>query len=163
MRDRAFLVRAVLILVSLFMELGLALGTKPAFATPLNAWEHLCITDAEDNSRLCTTEYHLMQDDQEFVLYFAHNPRGTSPFVVEGPEGLLQGVVVTVDDNDALTSSNCEPDLCFFEKEPSAALLKQFRRGKEARLEIMGVENQHILDHMITLLGFTAAYGQYRQ
>jgi|GEM_PF-5057904 len=156
-------IRSVLGFGTLVLCLTLPPASKPAFATPLNAWEHLCITDIDDSSRLCTTEYHLVHDDQEFVLYFAHNPRGTSPFVVEGPEGLLKGIVITVDDKEPVTSSGCEPDLCFFDKNPSATLLKQFRQGKEASMVVLGDQDEQILEQLITLLGFSAAYGQYRQ
>ncbi len=135
--------------------------TATSRATPLNSWEFQCIHDIESGSKVCTTEMHLMESGVEFVLYFAHTHKGTSPFVAIGDELPFQVMQVQVDDKEPILAETCETGTCFFDKSSSRLLLSQFKKGGTARITI-SAPNNTLLDREVTLLGFSAAYGQFR-
>ncbi len=152
---------AVLIPVALGVILLCLLGPHQAAAVPLNSWEHYCFTDENEDGRVCTTELRAVYDDQEFVFYFARGPRGPVPLVVMGTQETLREMTVKVDDQAPLSTENCETGMCYFDVAKSKKLLRQFRRGRSARILILGSGSQVLFDDEITLIGFTAAFRRY--
>ena len=76
------------------------------------------------------------------------------------PKGYLIGHV-KVDDKDAVKADICDVGMCYFELEKSATLLKQFRKGRKARVSIVDDTLDSILDKDISLRGFTASYAKF--
>ena len=70
-------------------------------------------------------------------------------------------MTVRVDDQPPLATENCETGMCYFDVAKSKKLLRQFRRGRSARILIMGSGSRVLFDGEITLIGFTAAFRRY--
>lgn len=133
----------------------------PALATPLNSWEHTCFKGEGSPGQVCTTELHTVYDGAEFVFYFARGPKGTAPLVAQGGELAFTAMTIAVDENEPVAADNCATGSCHFEAKKSKKLLRQFRKGQIAKIEIMGEGPDRLFDGTITLLGFTAAYQRY--
>lgn len=135
---------------------------RAGLATPLNAWEHRCVEEEDNSTRVCTTEIAMQYDEHDFLFYFARGPSGPIPFIVQS-EGLdFQRMAVTVDDKDTLEADRCEVGVCFFEAQKSHKLIRLFRKGKAAHVLIEAAGSRVLFDAELTLTGFTAAYRRYR-
>ena len=148
---------AVLPLIFLFLVL-----TVPAAATPLDAWEHRCFLDEEGETKVCATELHADYQGQDYIFYFARGPKGPVPFIAISQDQPFSRMTVKVDDQEPLETEACERGMCFFEEKKSHLLIKQFRAGAEAWVEIEGKAHEPLFARAITLKGFTSAYKLYR-
>jgi hypothetical protein len=150
------------VLSALFGLTLLLIGLAPvAAAGPPNIWTHQCITDLESQEEICTTEILTLQDGVEFIVYFAHNPQGPAPLVVIGLEEKFIDFTITVDDKDPMTADQCDVGICYFDREKSVELLKQFKRGKKAHLKLIMDGAEIVLDQEITLRGFSVAFAKF--
>ncbi len=131
-----------------------------ARATELEVWYYQCMEDDESSEKICTTEIATSSGDQDFIVYFVHNKDGGSPLVVAGDEQRFSSLTIRVDDKDAIVADQCDIGWCYFEAEKSGKLLKQFRKGRRARVSILDDRLDTILDTVITLRGFTASYAR---
>jgi len=129
-------------------------------ADELDIWYYQCMEDEENSERICTTEIATSFGNQDFLVYFVHGKGGNSPLVVSGDEQRFSTLTVRVDDRDAIEADNCDIGLCYFEVEKSKKLLKQFRKGRRARISILDDSFDTVLDTEITLRGFTASYAK---
>lgn len=151
---------AILAAVSAFLHaLTLAL---PALANPMNSWEHTCFKGEESPGQICTTELRALYEGEEFVFYFARGPNGPVPLVALGGELPFTAMTVAVDDQEPVTADSCATGSCHFKAKKSKVLLRQFRKGKFAKIMILGEAAAPLFDGTITLLGFNAAYQRYR-
>ena len=132
-----------------------------ARADELEIWYYQCMEDEESSERICTTEIATSVDNQDFLVYFVHGKSGKSPLVVSGDEQKFASLTIRVDDRDAIEADNCDVGLCYFEIEKSKRLLKQFRKGRRARISILDDRFDTVLDTEITLRGFTASYARH--
>jgi invasion protein IalB len=143
--------------------LALALFAAPdmgAGANELEVWYYQCMEDEESSEKICTTEIATSSGDQDFIIYFVHRKDGVSPLVVAGDEQEFSSLIIRVDDKDAIEADECDVGWCYFEAEKSGRLLKQFRKGRRARVSILDHRLDTILDTEITLRGFTASYAK---
>ena len=131
-----------------------------ARADELDIWYYQCMEDEESSERICTTEIATSFDNQDFLVYFVHGKGGKSPLVVSGDERKFSTLTIRVDDRDAIEADICEIGLCYFEIEKSKILLKQFRKGRRARISILDDRFDTVLDTEITLRGFTASFAK---
>ena len=137
-----------------------ALGTG-AGANESEVWYYQCMEDEESSEKICTTEIATTSGYEDFVIYFVHRKDGGAPLVVAGDEQKFSNLIIKVDDKDAVEADVCDVGWCYFEAEKSGRLLKQFRRGRRARISILDHSLQTILDTEITLRGFTASYAKH--
>jgi hypothetical protein len=143
--------------------LALALFAAPdmgAGANELEVWYYQCMEDEESSEKICTTEIATSSGDGDFIIYFVHRKDGVSPLVVAGDEQEFSSLIIRVDDKDAIEADECDVGWCYFEAEKSGRLLKQFRKGRRARVSILDHRLDTILDTEITLRGFTASYAK---
>jgi hypothetical protein len=143
--------------------LALALFAVPdmgAGANELEVWYYQCMEDEESSEKICTTEIATSSGDRDFIIYFVHRKDGVSPLVVAGDEQEFSSLIIRVDDKDAIEADECDVGWCYFEAEKSGRLLKQFRKGRRARVSILDQRLDTILDTEITLRGFTASYAK---
>ena len=143
--------------------LALALFAAPdmgAGANELEVWYYQCMEDEESSEKICTTEIATSSGDRDFIIYFVHRKDGVSPLVVAGDEQEFSSLIIRVDDKDAIEADECDVGWCYFEAEKSGRLLKQFRKGRRARVSILDHRLDTILDTEITLRGFTASYAK---
>ncbi len=145
----------VLVLFTLAWCVALDTG---AAANELEVWYYQCMEDEESSEKICTTEIATSSGDEDFIIYFVHRKDGVSPLVVAGEEQEFSSLIIRVDDKDAVEADQCDVGLCYFEAEKSGQLLKQFRKGRRARISILDYRLDTILDTEITLRGFTASY-----
>ncbi len=124
-------------------------------------WYYQCMEDEENSERICTTEIVTSFDNQDFLIYFVHGKGGKSPLVVSGDEQRFSSLTIWVDDRDAIEADKCEIGLCYFEVEKSKRLLKQFRKGRRARISILDDRFDTVLETEITLRGFTASFAKH--
>lgn len=132
-----------------------------ARANELEVWYYQCMEDEESFEKICTTEIATSAGDQDFLVYFVHGKGGKSPLVVSGDEQKFSSLTIQVDDKDAIEADQCDVGWCYFEAEKSGRLLKQFRKGRRARVSILDERLDTILDASITLRGFTASYAKH--
>ena len=131
-----------------------------AHADELDIWYYQCMEDEESSERICTTEIATSFDNRDFLVYFVHGKGGKSPLVVSGDEQRFSTLTIRVDDRDAIEADKCDIGLCYFEVEKSKRLLKQFRKGRRARISILDDRFDTVLDTEITLRGFTASFAK---
>ena len=131
-----------------------------AGADELDIWYYQCMEDEENSDRICTTEIATSFDNQDFLVYFVHGKGGKSPLVVSGDEQRFSTLTIRVDDRDSIEADKCDIGLCYFEIEKSKILLKQFRKGRRARISILDDRFDIVLDTEITLRGFTASFAK---
>ena len=124
-------------------------------------WYYQCMEDEENSDRICTTEIVTSFDNQDFLIYFVHGKGGKSPLVVSGDEQRFSTLTIWVDDRDAIEADKCEIGLCYFKVEKSKRLLKQFRKGRHARILILDDRFDTVLETKITLRGFTASFAKH--
>lgn len=150
-------------ILSALIVLTVLLGghARDATANPPDIWTHQCITDLESQEEICTTEIMTPQDGVEFIVYFAHNPQGPATLVVTGLEEKFIDFTIFVDDKDPIQADQCEIGLCYFLQEKSTELLKQFKRGKKARLKLIMDGDETLLNKEISLRGFSVAYAKF--
>jgi invasion protein IalB len=142
----------------LFALACLATLDASARANELEVWYYQCMEDEESSEKICTTEIATSSGDRDFIVYFVHNKDGGSPLVVSGDEQRFSSLTIRVDDKDAIAADECDVGWCYFEAEKSGRLLKQFRKGRRARVSILDDRLDTILDTEITLRGFSASY-----
>jgi invasion protein IalB len=131
--------------------------------TEPETWRFQCMTDSHsEEQEICTTEIMASQDGDDFLIYFVHADKGTPPLVVDGAEVPFRAAVITVDDEDPISTGRCEVGLCYYDTEASRVLLKQFRKGLKARVQVETNDESLRLDREITLRGFSATYDKYR-
>lgn len=132
-------------------------------ANPINSWEHRCFSQEETTrDMVCATELRARDSDKEILLYFARGRSGPIPLVAQGENLPFSEMVVWVDDQSPVKADHCRDSLCYYEKEKAHRLIRQFKRGKSATVQITGPENHIVFQQDITLMGFTAAFGMYR-
>ncbi len=148
----------VLALFALALFVPLDVGAR---ATELDVWYYQCMEDEDSSEKLCTTEIAISSGNQDFIVYFVHRKDGGSPLVVSGDEQRFSNLTIRTDDNDAIEADQCDVGWCYFEAEKSGRLLKQFRKGRRARVSILDHRLDTILDAEITLRGFTASYTRH--
>ncbi len=144
--------------LTLFALACLATLDAGARASELEVWYYQCMEDEESDERICTTEIAIGSGDRDFIVYFVHNKDGGSPLVVSGDEQRFSSLTIRVDDKEAIAADECDVGWCYFEAEKSGRLLKQFRKGRRARVSILDDRLDTILDTEITLRGFSASY-----
>lgn len=132
-----------------------------ASASEPDVWRYQCLGDEDRGTEICTTELETSQDDRAFIIYFVHNADGRIPLVVAGEDEVFTEVVIAVDDNEPLRADTCDVGSCYFELEKSAALLKQFRKGRTAQITVATEGARLILDRNVTLRGFSAAFAEF--
>ncbi len=148
----------VLALFALALFVPLDAGAR---ATELDVWYYQCMEGEESSEKLCTTEIAISSGNQDFIVYFVHRKDGGSPLVVSGDEQRFSKLTIRTDDNDAIEADQCDVGWCYFEAEKSGTLLKQFRKGRRARVSILDHRLDTILDAEITLRGFMASYARH--
>ena len=139
-----------------------AAGGESTLATPLNAWEHRCISDDDSNEKVCATEFHTRFEERDFVFYFARGPAGPVPFVAQSDDAPFRRMTVKVDDEPDIDADRCEVGFCYFGAEKSRKLINLFRKGLKALVVIEGPGKNRLFDAPITLSGFSSAYKRYR-
>ncbi len=144
----------------LFALALLVLPDAGARANELEVWYYQCMVDEESSEKICTTEIATSSGDEDFIVYFVHRTEGGSPLVVAGDEQRFSNLIIQVDDKDAIEADECDIGWCYFEAEKSGRLLKQFRKGRRARISILDDRLDTILDTVITLRGFTASFAK---
>ncbi len=142
--------------LAVFVVLGAGAG-----ANEFEVWYYQCMEDEESSERICTTEISTSSGDEDFVIYFVHRKDGAAPLVVAGDEQTFSSLIIQVDDKDTIEADECDVGWCYFKAEKSGKLLKQFRRGRRARISILDHRLESILDTEITLRGFTASYAKH--
>ena len=144
-----------LVALALFVPLPADAGTGE-----FEIWYYQCMEDEESSEKICTTEIATSSGDRDFIIYFVHNKHGGSPLVVAGDDQKFSSLIIRVDDKDAIEADECDVGWCYFEAEKSVRLLKQFRKGRRARVSILDDRLDTILDTEITLRGFSASYAK---
>jgi invasion protein IalB len=148
------------IILALFVVASIVPLDAGTRANELEVWYYQCMEDEESSEKICTTEIATSSGDRDFIVYFVHNKVGGSPLVVAGDEQNFSSLIIRVDDKDAIEADQCDVGWCYFEAEKSGKLLKQFRKGRRARVSILDDRLDTILDTEITLRGFTASYAK---
>ena len=110
---------------------------------------------------ICTTEIVASDDGRDFLIYFVHHKGGKSPLVVTGEELKFAATTIKVDKEDPVQADECEVGMCNFDLDKSRLLLRQFRKGRRARVSIINDALEFILDQEVTLRGFSATYAKY--
>ncbi len=140
---------------------GPALFGGGARAAEAEAWNFQCMEDEDSDVKICTTEIVASDGGRDFLIYFVHAKGGKSPLVVTG-EGLkFAATTIKVDREDPVQADECEVGMCYFELEKSRLLLRQFRKGRRARISIIDDALEFILDQEVTLRGFSATYAKF--
>lgn len=147
----------VWVLFALALLVSLDAGAR---ANEFEVWYYQCMVDEESSEKICTTEIATSSGDEDFIVYFVHRKEGVSPLVVAGDEQRFSNLIIQVDDKDAIEADECDIGWCYFEAEKSDRLLKQFRKGRRARISILDDRLDTILDTVITLRGFTASFAK---
>ncbi len=147
--------------LALFALAVFAAHDTGARANEFEVWYYQCMEDEESSEKICTTEIATSSGDEDFVIYFVHRKKGVAPLVVAGDEQAFSSLIIQVDDKDTIEADECDVGWCYFEAEKSGRLLKQFRRGRRARISILDPRFETILDTEITLRGFTASYAKH--
>ena len=147
----------VLALIGLALFAPLDAGAR---ANELEVWYYQCMVDDESSEEICTTEIATSSGNLDFIVYFVHRKDGVSPLVVAGDDQRFSSLIIRVDDKDPIEADECDVGWCYFEAEKSGRLLKQFRKGRRARVSILDDRLDTILDTEITLRGFTASYSK---
>lgn len=124
-------------------------------------WIYQCMEDEDSDEKICTTEISTSTDNQDFLIYFVHNKGGKSPLVVTGEDQEFATLTIRVDKEDPIEADECGVGLCFFQVEKSRVLLRQFRKGRRARISIVDDGLDFILDKNITLRGFSATFAKH--
>ena len=132
-----------------------------ARAAEAEAWNFQCMEDEDSGVKICTTEIAASDGDRDFLIYFVHDKGGKSPLVVTGEEMKFAGTTIKVDREDPVQADKCEVGMCYFELEKSRLLLRQFRKGRRARVSIIDDALEFILDQEVTLRGFSATYAKF--
>jgi invasion protein IalB len=148
-------VLALLALACLAPLDGRARADEPDF------WYYQCMEDEENSERICTTEIVASDGGRDFLIYFAHDKGGKSPLVVTGEALKFAGTTIKVDREDPVQADKCDVGMCYFELEKSRLLLRQFRKGRRARVSIIDDALEFILDKEVTLRGFSATYAKF--
>lgn len=143
----------------LLLAAALCAGAAARASEP-DVWRYQCLGDEGLGTEICTTELETSQDNRVFVIYFVHNADGRIPLVVAGEDELFTKVVIKVDDEEPLHADQCDVGSCYFELEKSAALLKQFRKGRTAHVTAATEGARLMLDKNVTLRGFSAAFAK---
>ena len=146
--------------LALFVLAAFVASGTGARANEFEVWYYQCMEDEENSEKICTTEIATTSGDEDFVIYFVHRKDGGAPLVVAGDEQRFASLIIKVDEKDAIEADVCEVGWCYFESEKSGRLLKQFRKGRRARISILNHRLETILDTEITLRGFTASYAK---
>ena len=147
--------------LALFALAVFAAPDTGARANEFEVWYYQCMEDEESSEKICTTEISTSSGDEDFVIYFVHRKDGAAPLVVAGDEQKFSNLIIQVDDKDTIEADECDVGWCYFKAEKSGKLLKQFRRGRRARISILDHRLESILDTEITLRGFTASYAKH--
>jgi invasion protein IalB len=147
--------------LALVVLAGLAPLGEGLRADELETWNFQCMEDEDSGEQICTTEIATSDDGADFLVYFVHHRGGKSPLVVTGDEQRFSGLTIKVDKKDPVQADKCDVGMCYFELEKSRLLLRQFRKGRSARLTIVDDRLEFILDKEITLRGFSAAYATF--
>ena len=128
------------------------------------AWMFQCMSNEGENAgpEFCTTELFMTVGLRDFLIYFVHNRNGKNPLVLTGPEDEFEEFTIQVDDRKPLKAGKCETGMCYFDLKNSAALLKQFKQGRAARISVTARGSGLILDKTISLSGFSRIYSSYR-
>ena len=125
------------------------------------AWNFQCMEDDDSGEKICTTEIAASDDGGDFLIYFVHAKGGKSSLVVTGEELKFAATTIKVDKEDPVQADECEVGMCYFKREKSRLLLRQFRKGRRARVSIINDALEFILDQEVTLRGFSATYAKY--
>ncbi|MFQ5776126.1 MAG: hypothetical protein ACE5GS_16525 [Kiloniellaceae bacterium] len=144
---------------SALLALAVSMGAAAHAAEP-EIWRFQCLGGETLGAEICTTEVSTSDRDREFVIYFVHSQSGKIPLVVAGEDEPFAATVVKVDDKEPVSADECETGACYFGLEKSAVLLKQFRKGRSARVTVTTEGAEIILDKTITLRGFSAAFAE---
>ena len=140
---------------------GPALFGGGARGADAEAWNFQCMEDEDSGVKICTTEIAASDGGRDFLIYFVHDKGGKSPLVVTGEELKFVGATIKVDREDPVQADECEVGMCYFEPEKSRLLLRQFRKGRRARVSIIDDTSEFILDQEVTLRGFSATYAKF--
>ncbi len=132
-----------------------------ARAAEAEAWNFQCMEDEDSGVKICTTEIAASDGGRDFLIYFVHNKGGKSPLVVTGEELKFAATTIKVDREDPVQADKCDVGMCYFELEKSRLLLRQFRKGRRARISIIDDALEFILDQEVTLRGFSATYAKF--
>jgi len=135
-------------------------GARAAEAE-VEAWNFQCMEDDDSGEKICTTEIAASEDGGDFLIYFVHAKGGKSSLVVTGEERKFAATTIKVDKEDPVQADECEVGMCYFKPEKSRLLLRQFRKGRRARVSIIDDALEFILDQEVTLRGFSATYAKY--
>ena len=136
-------------------------GGARAAAVEAEAWNFQCMEDDDSGEKICTTEIAASDDGGDFLIYFVHAKGGKSSLVVTGEELKFAATTIKVDKEDPVQADECEVGMCYFDLDKSRLLLRQFRKGRRARVSIINDALEFILDHEVTLRGFSATYAKY--
>jgi len=131
--------------------------SAPAPAQDAETWRYQCLGDETLGSKICTTELAVLEDGEEFIVYFVHTDEGQPPLVVAGEIEDMTGATIAVDKEEPLSSESCEGSTCYFSRADSTALMAMFRKGFQAKVTIWGKGRQIVFDRRLTLRGFSAA------
>ncbi|MEE8189092.1 MAG: invasion associated locus B family protein [Kiloniellales bacterium] len=128
-------------------------------------WMFQCMSNEGENEgpEFCTTELFMTVGLRDFLIYFVHNKNGKNPLVLTGPEDEFSGLAIQVDDRKPLKAGKCETGMCYFDLKNSSTLLKQFKKGRAARISVTARGSKLILDKTISLSGFSRIYDSFRQ
>ncbi len=151
-------------IVMLIAAAGLAPFAPALFgggARAAEAWNFQCMEDEDSGVKICTTEIVASDDGRDFLIYFVHDTGGKSPLVVTGEELKFAATTIKVDQEDPVQADKCDVGMCYFELEKSRLLLRQFRKGRAARVSIIDDALEFILDQEVTLRGFSATYAKF--
>jgi len=136
-------------------------GGASAAEVEAEAWNFQCMEDEDSGVKICTTEIVASDDGRDFLIYFVHDKGGKSPLVVTGEELKFAATTIKVDREDPVQADKCNVGMCYFELEKSRLLLRQFRKGRRARVSIIDDALEFLLDQEVTLRGFSATYAKF--
>ena len=136
-------------------------GGGGARAAEAEVWNFQCMEDEDTDVKICTTEIAASDGGRDFLIYFVHDRGGKSPLVVTGEELKFTVTTIKVDQEDPVQADECDVGMCYFELEKSRLLLRQFRKGRTARISIIDDTLEFILDQEVTLRGFSATYAKF--
>ena len=148
-------------ILMLIAAAGLAPLGDGARAAEAEAWNFQCMEDDDTGEKICTTEIAASDGGRDFLIYFVHDKGGKSPLVVTGEELKFGATTIKVDREDPVQADKCDVGMCYFELEKSRLLLRQFRKGRRARVSIIDNVLEFILDKEVTLRGFSATYAKF--
>ncbi len=140
---------------------GHAPSGSGARAAEAEAWNFQCMEDEDSGVKICTTEIAAGGDGRDFLIYFVHGKGGKSTLVVTGEDFKFAATTVKVDREDPVQADECDVGMCYFELEKSRLLLRQFRKGRRARVSIIDDALEFLLNQEVTLRGFSATYAKF--